>query len=289
MAVTFEERWTGIKSRNSASAKRDVVQLSYIAKATEGEEEPAIRAAASTTLPDSYSGLGRDEVSITRLETDGRWDVTASYKHPSSSAGKKTLDVDEVRWSVRSGGGVSQRAVYSLGLISETPSAGNYVFSGTAMENVIGLKLGADGNNIEVEGVDVQIGVVEIEVETTKSTTQINAGYLINGATYAANQVVNSDIWNGFAIGTMQLQSFSSVPRNEASPKYDIQMSFIFSPNLTNIAVGDLTVAAKTGHDLLDVLFTRTIIAGNLPMAVPVRAAVHRMNPWISFASSLGI
>ena len=85
--------------------------------------------------------------------------------------------------------------------------------------------------------------------------------------------------------------------RGGDDPDWDISIQIEYEPNLTNIVVGNgITVQSKKGHELLDVLYDvqirNTAPAGppvKLPLAVPIRAAVHQMKDTLNFNTALGI
>ncbi|MEO1530215.1 MAG: hypothetical protein AAFX06_32900 [Planctomycetota bacterium] len=288
MTISVEEKLPGIQSRDGTSDDNDGVEWEYHIH-TEGEDEASVRAAAKAGIPETYQDLIRSNILLVERGPN-LWSATAEYEAPSRFTTLPKLSVDQVRWGIRTGGGESVKRTYSDALISETTAGGAAVFSlaGQPEERLMGISSTKDG--WEVEGVDWDTGAIEIFVETVKSGAQISAGYLVTLATYAKLRVVNSAIWNGFAIGTLKLVTFNDRHRGGTSGDRDIDMSFSFEPNLTNINVGNgLVVPEKQGHDRLDVQFQSRRSTNGLPTSVPVRVAVHRDRPRVDFATALGI
>jgi hypothetical protein len=288
MAIVITPKFKDIESTDAVAIGEDSALIHYVAITTEDEDEPAVRAQAVADIPLVYSGLILTKVFI-RRESDDVWEIDVSYESDDSESTLPKLEVDQVRWSVRSGSSGTLKRTFSLELIEEVVAAGfdDYQFDGTAAERVIGLTSTADG--LEVEGIDVPQGRVEITVQTVKSALQVNAGYLVDLANYASDHAFSAVAWRGFPAGTIQLVDYSADQRGGDNPDWDIGMSLVYSPNLTNIDIGNgITIASKKGHEILDVLYARKTIQ-SLPLSIPIRAAVHRANPLINLNAALGI
>lgn len=288
MAISLELRFEDVDATQSESQDDDGATLRYVALTDAGESEADVRAYAIANIPTIYDGLGFTKVGVKR-KADAIFDITATYEPLNSPYTLPALEPDEVRYSIRSGSSGSMRRTYSDSLISETVATGmtEYEFSGTAVERVIGIKHTSDG--LEVEGVDVPTGQIELSLETVKDNTAISGGWLVTLAEYANAFAFNSATYKGFAAGTLQIVDYQASQRGGSNPDWDISISMIYSRNLTSINVGNgITVPSKLGHDYLDVLFARKVING-LPLSVPVRAAVHRLYPYIDFNVTLGI
>ena len=244
-----------------------------------------------------YEGLALARISISR-RSDDIWDVDPEYDPLESAAALPRLNPNEVRYAIRSVNAGTAKQLFSLELVSETigNNVAGYRLAGGKSEKVIGLTKTKDG--IEARGVDVPIGQIEINLETVKDDDAISTGYLLSLTDFANRRVTNSVMYRGFAAGTLQIVDCGSTIRAGENPDWDISISMVFSPNLTNIEVGNgIVVPSKKGHQLLDILYEvkreNTAAAGSpavvLPLAVPVRAAVHRIKDEINFAHALRI
>lgn len=293
MALTINRAYADINAVDGVSEGEDSLDIQYIIAADNGEDESDVITFVQnpSNIPATYLGLFRQSVSFDRLEeTDDYWVATASYVNGSDPSAQPKLDVDEVRWQVVGGSGGTLKRTFSRSLVSETLPTGSTApaFDTTEAETAVGLVY-RDGD-FEIEGVDVSVGGTQISVQTVWNyATAITGGRVVTAAGHADNKVVNSAAWNGFAAGTLQLETFSARNRPGTTPLYDIDFTLNFSANLTNIDVGnDITVPAKKGHEVLDVLYTKKQVAG-LPIPVPIRAAVHQVFEEINFATVLGL
>ena len=298
MTIEIQLQWDEVSVTDSVTASEQSATLNYFAFTDDGEEEDEVREYAKTEIPDFYDGL-----IFTKLEIPGRhselndtWVVIARYESPASAFAQPKLAVDEVRWGIRTGGQVTAPRLYSLGLKSETVASSSgdaYKFDIPARakwKNVVGLTLDTN-KNFNTDGVDYSFAEIMINVETVKDNDQVLAGYIVNAAAWAARHAINNAVWSGFAAGTLRLDDYSAVKRAGEEPDWDIGFSLVFSPNLTDIVVSsEITVPAKDGHDLLDVLYLpEKLPDGPFSVHRAVRAAVHQWYPPIDFAAVLGI
>tara|TARA_R110002020_G_scaffold433252_1_gene643358 strand:- start:5 stop:559 length:555 start_codon:yes stop_codon:yes gene_type:complete len=158
------------------------------------------------------------------------------------------------------------------------------------VKRIIGWRLTSEGATT-TEPVDFPVGGVEIGVELAVSAAQVTAGFLVSVASHAANQAVNSALWNGFAARTLRFTNYSATPRNGPTPAWDLNYTFDYSPGVT-VTVDSLTVT-KAGQHYLDVVteLWELPTAPGVGLMVPqaVRLATHRMRPEIDYATELGI
>lgn len=288
MAITLELQYLDASFTDGTSDSSDSAEISWFAFADNGENEIAVHAHAVANLPAFYNNLVLSSIDIDRLN-DRTFRVSPSYKSAADPKTRKKLAVDETRWSITSSGSETVTQTYSEELISETvaPGFAEYEFTGTPVEKVMGITNTAEG--LEVEGVEVPTGAIELSVETVKSDDQITGGYLVALAEAVARQHTNSVAYNGFPIGTLRLIDYQANDRGGDTPDRDINVSISYSPNLTNLDVGGgLIVPKKNGHDIVDVMYVREAVNG-LPLSKPIRAAVHRVHDGIDFAAVLGI
>lgn len=293
MTISINRAYADISGTDGISASEDNLEVHYILYGDNGENESDVVAFIQNpaNIPTTYLGLGLESSSFERLdETENHWDVTANYVNTGSPTTLPKLEADEVRWSIVGGNGGTVKQTFSKSLVSETLPSGNTkpAFDTTAAETAVGL-VHRDGD-FEIEGVDVTVGNTEISVQTVWDyATAITGGRLLAAAEYANVKAINSATWEGFPAGTLQVESFSARNRSGSTPEYEVDFSFTFSRNLTNIDVGNgITVPSKKGHQHLEVLYTKQEISG-LPIPVPIRAAVHDLFDEINFATALGL
>lgn len=294
MSMSIQTAWDDIETTASVNESDQQATIHHLVFTDENESEDDVRKYAKARIADVYAGLIFTRMDCKRKqESNDVWAITAYYEPASSSFALPRLEEGQTRWSIRNGGGTTQRRLYSLGLVSEHVASNtgtNYEFEGTEAENLVGVSIGKDGKGFEVEGKDVSIGGIEISVETVVPNSVASGSYLVNGADAADRQCINIDAWKIFAPQTLRLTEFNATQRAGNDPPWDVAMTMAFSPTLTNISIPNIPspIPSKKGQQLLDVMFVEKKV-GKFPMSVPVRAAVHDWYPKISFASVLRI
>ena len=291
MTITIQDRWNNIDGVDGVSDSDDRLEVYYILHADNDEDEEDVLNFLQANIPATKLGLFLQNTPFRRHEdTENHWQATAVYASGSYVLTHPKLDVGEVRWTVISGSGSTLKRTYSEELISETFATGvtKPELTGTQQDKLMGIVF-RDGD-YEAEGVDVRVGGTKISVQTVwNNATAVTANRIRLCSEYADQHATNSDAWNGYPAGTLQIDTFRATSRPGTDPDVDVSLTLDFSKNLTNINVGNgITVPTKKGHEVLDTLFTKKAVDG-LPLPVPVRAAVHRPYPSISFASDIGI
>ena len=202
--------------------------------------------------------------------------------------------------TIRSAGGASVKVLTSLALVNEEVDAlyaDKWTMVGPLVSDrvrrLLGWRLTSDGATTN-EPIDLQVGGVEIGLELSVSAAQVSAGFLVDVASHAAQQAVNSVIWNGFAMQTLRFTNFSATPRNGASPAWDLQYTFDYSPS-TTVVFDAGTVAEwsiqKAGQHLMDMVTEYKEVDANDGWFLPfiIRAATHQIRPEINYSTELGI
>ena len=288
MTIFLEPRFRDITSTVGVATGDDSAVIRYVVTTDNSEVEIDIRNFVTDTnnIPADYEGLQIGPIEIKR-EGDDVWSVDVTYQSPSAANTVKKLDVDEVRYSIRIGSSGSRQRYWSEQLIAEYPTNGQYQFSGTPLEKIIGLQLKKDGDTT-ASGVPISERMIEVSIETVRDTDT----YLGTLADAVYNHSVNSAQWNIFGAQTLRLEAFDFSNRGDGS--FDVSIDAIYEPALTNIDVGNgITVAEKKGQHFLDILTQEKVITSGGPggiqvvAEVPVRAAVHRIFPEIDFATVL--
>ena len=293
MAISINRKWNDVAGVDGVSNTDDSLDVTYFLFADNDEDETDILAfvQSDSNIPHTYLGLAKRNVSFGRHEdTADHWIATASYGSSSASWTLPKLDVDEVRWSIVGGQGQTIKRTYSESLVSETLPTGSTAPALDTTDHELALGLVHRDGDFEIEGIDVPVGGTQISVQTVwDHAGAITGTKLVTAAEYADLHAVNSATWNGFAAGTLQIESFSATYRAGTDPDWDVNFTLNYSKNLTSIAVGNtITVSSKLGHEVLDVLYAKRQVAG-LPLPVPIRAAVHKVFPEIDFNTVFGI
>lgn len=305
MTITYNERFLSPKSIDEANNKRDDKWTkNYIVHGDAGEDETAITTYLAANLPQTITGLGSaplllQSLKISRTEADDYWNCDALYSSPANPKNRIQLEPGGgYRMTIRSAGGQSVKMLESREFVNETVDSlytDKWTLTGKTdrVRRLLGWRLTSDGATTN-EPVDVQIGGVEIGVELAVSAAQVTAGFLVTVAGHAAQQAVNSAAWNGFAAQTLRFTNYSATPRNGATPAWDLQYTFDFSPsrNVTFDAgtPGEMTIA-KAGQHLLDICTEYKEVDATDGWFLPfvVRAATHKIRPEINYTTELGI
>lgn len=298
MAITYQERFKSPNSIAEATNKRDDKWTkNYIVHGNAGEDETAVTSYLLANLPQTLDDLILGSLKISREGADDYWSCDAQYTAPSNPKNREQQEPGSgYRWTIRSAGGSSVKLLESLALIDEEVDslyADKWTLTGATVSDrvnrLLGWRLTSDGATTN-EPIDIQVGGVEIGVELAVTDTQVTAGFLVTVAGHAAQQAVNNAAWNGFAAKTLRFTNFSATPRNGASPAWDLQYTFDYSPSKTVTFSGGWSIV-KQGQHLLDIVTEYKEIDATDGWFLPciVRAATHQIRPEIAYTTELGI
>ena len=226
MPITVVEKW---ESRRHVEGENASTELVYLIAGTDDD------LAAKTALRDGsytiYDGLVRRSYSIDERIGEEMWLGTVRYgRRARPETGESTFHFDT--------GGGTQHISQSL------DTKGNYAAPGrTAPDHQGAIGVTSDS----VEGVDITTPVFNF------SETHYLAAAAVTGA-YRANLFfltgrVNSAVFRGFAAGEVLFMGASGSKRGEED--WEITFRFAASPNVTGLAVGDITGIEKGGWDYL--------------------------------------
>lgn len=293
MAIDLQPKRIDSTLTDGVSSSDDAVQRYFFAYTDDDETDADVHAFLTNpaNLSRSFLGLGLSKFSIVRLdEDDSIWDVTAHYESRSASWTLPKLSGGEFRWRIRTAGGGSYKATRSAALVSEAVTAAQYEYAGTLNETAMGIRKNSKGG-YEIEGVDTKTSSIYVDIDAVWTAAQIAAGHHQTVAGYAAQYAVNSNPWQGWAAGTLQIDGYSASPRSAETgqtPDWDARLTLKFEPNLAGLMIGTLGPINKQGHEYLDVLYGRGKL-GTMTVSTPRRAAVHRRWPLINFGTALAL
>lgn len=296
MAMQLKTRYLDISTIESISSDSDRASLDLFVQTDAGESESDVRNFARPLIPDSYDGLIFTEMAVSRI-SDELWDIHAEYSPNTSPRAIVVLNVDDVRWSVKSSSGQQFRTKFSRGLVAEQTKNDLTALklAGTPAQNSIG-RVYYTKKGWRIEGREISMGTVLIDVETVKSAANVSGGYLITAAQAASDQSVNAASWKGFAAGTLKLLSYSASEQGSADvslnpPDWDVQFTMEFQANRSGLVFASNIAAVDVlGHQLLELEVhpgwddTKKTNDDELQ-----RVAVHDIWPTINFSSVLGI
>tara|TARA_R110000796_G_scaffold32588_1_gene85240 strand:- start:541 stop:1449 length:909 start_codon:yes stop_codon:yes gene_type:complete len=302
LTISYVERFKSPNSIDEAFNKRDDKWTkNYLVHGDAGETELQIVPWLQINLPQTLDDLLLETLKIEREDSDGYWSCDAQYTATSNPKNRPELQPGGgYRMTIRSAGGASVKVLTSLALVNEEVDAlyaDKWTMVGPLVSDrvrrLLGWRLTSDGATTN-EPIDLQVGGVEIGLELSVSAAQVSAGFLVDVASHAAQQAVNSTIWNGFAMQTLRFTNFSATPRNGASPAWDLQYTFDYSPS-TTVVFDAGTVAEwsiqKAGQHLIDMVTEYKEVDANDGWFLPfiIRAATHQIRPEINYSTELGI
>lgn len=302
MTISYQERFKSPNSISEANNKRDDKWTkNYIVHGDAGENETAVVAYLAANLPQTLGDLLLESLKVSREEANNYWSCDALYSAPANPKNRPQMEPGGgYRMTIRSAGGSSVKLLFSQELIAEHVDslyATKWTFTGPnvpdELNRLLGFRLTSDGA-VTNEPIEIPIGGVEIGLELAVSAAQVTAGFLVNVASHAAQQAVNSTAWNGFAAKTLRFTNYSATPRNGTNPAWDLQYTFDYSPNETisfNENAPDAWTLYKAGQHLLDICTEYAEVDANDGWFLPkvIRAATHRIRPEIDYATELGI
>jgi hypothetical protein len=230
MAVTI---WENADSRGGNSQN---LQREYFAYVGSGDDEEDLITALDSYAPSTLAGLPRQDYEIEELDTSiGLW--RASMKYGSGSSGSIP---DLGSWEYRFNFQAPSAHIYqSLSTISVTGDTDND-FSGAI--NVV-----KDASGQRVEGYNLAPPTVTFTIGYYPASGSFSTSYqnTIRGLVGKVNNATYKDC----PAGSLMLASASGGMRS--SEQASLEFGFAYIENATSIPVGDLTVSAKDGFDLL--------------------------------------
>ena len=302
MTITFWELFESTDANVNRDIKNSKNLKEYMAKGDAGEDEYAIINHLIANVPIELAGLSRDDVRAKRAEAEDHWLCEVEYA--STEIGEQVVPNpgQGTLWSIKSGSGTTTKILTSADFIAESVHSDYPHWQlATAPANrsnhkyLLNWEMNEQGGTV-AKGIDRNVGGVELGARISVTDGNVNAGYLVNAAEWAALNAVNALPIFGFAARTLRLTSFSAQQRkgNESNPpNWEISFAFDYSPEVdieygTPGQASHLTIT-KPGQYLLDILLDNQKPDPATPFVIPdvIRLAVHRLYPEIDYASEL--
>ncbi len=263
MAVTVHEKW---ESRPTTTGENPSVDLIYAVRGTDSDlEAKAALAAASPVL---YDGLVRQSRHIERVAEEV-WEGTVRYGR------KEPPETGDSSYQFDTGGG-TQHITQSLTTKGRYPAPG---FAAPGFGGAIGV------THEDVEGVDITVPVYSFSETHYVDMEHVTDAYKM--ALFALTGKVNSGAFRNFAAGEVLFLGASGAKRGEDN--WEIGFRFAASPNVTDLRIGHITIAAKRGWEYLWVRYTDVEDVGaKMLVKQPVAAYVEQVYEECDFAG-LGI
>ena len=213
------------------------------------------------STPATYDGLVRDECELEPMHIDtvdgiGKWACTVRYVTPEFEVGDSVFVFDT--------GGGTQHITQSLDTV------GYYGVVGFTPSNKGAIGVTPDG----VEGVDIVVPVYRFSEMHWLSAAFVDAAY--RATLFDLTGKVNNASWNGFAAGEVLFEGAAGSKRGTGD--WEIAFRFAASPNVTGLAVGDITGIDKKGWEYLWVRYVDGVdAAAKAPIRTPKYAYVEKV------------
>lgn len=234
MAIAVTEKW---ESRTGSSyGEKPGLTLIYLITGT--DDDAAAEAALVAALPDPYRGLVWRQPRLERIGAE-EWLAKVSYGElEPENTGDVTFEGDT------SGGTQHINQSYqTVGAYKATTYAG--AVDVDDFQQAIGV------TNDSVEGVDVIIPGFRFTVSKKVAVASVTSAYLTNcmGLTGKVNDAnfQPHTLAPTFAAGECLFEGLRWRQHNQES--WHFTYRFNGSPNVVNLQTGNITVAAKAGHD----------------------------------------
>lgn len=277
MAVTAKEYFRSRRGDAYSSRERD-----YIVTDSDGDldDTAAINAAVAespATIATTDGSLFRTNANIAREISNGQMVVSVQYGE-IGFGGAATMPAGTLEYEFNYQA-PSERIYQSLETKSITIAGGTWPTD--RFGGAIGVLLNNDGTH-DIEGVETSPGNTTNTWSFTAPAVTSAYEAMVEGMCGA----VNNAPFKGRPAGTMRLVSVQS--NASFTSKAQIRFGMQFSPNVTNIPVGNITVPSKDGHDYLWVyrdLREQVIDNGKkLLLPYPKAAVVERVFPRANFS-----
>jgi hypothetical protein len=227
-------------SRRGTEGDKATADLTYHIIGTGDDIE--VRNLVLAASPIIYDGMPRGSITIDPVAVQ-TWNVTASYSVLDGSEAKKPKQGDKATLTFDTTGETA-----NVKFSRNTTSYGNQTGDDQQAlpppdhKGLIGV------NGDKVEGVDTVIPSLKFSETHYLAGSYISFEYL--NLLYRLTGTVNSDYFRGFAPGELL---FLGAQGREVlgSGTGEITYNFAASPNVTDLKVGDITVARKDGWDYL--------------------------------------
>jgi hypothetical protein len=206
-------------------------------KVTGTYDEAEVLEAINETAPLKLANLPLQGISI-REDDDLDLTYWAEANYGQSSRDEPEEDSVEYQFSFQA---------QSVQIYQSLETIGSYAVSGTAENHFGSINVVTEGGRQRVEGHHLIPPPVTFKLAYYPANAVITAAY----QSVVENLVgkVNSAPFKGRPAGSLLLAACQGGARNNAG--WSVDFGFAYLPNLTDIPVGGITVAAKDGMDLL--------------------------------------
>lgn len=222
---------------------------------------------ALANKPLSYKGLDYLSYKIKQVVL-GMYEFTLNY---GTNQYQTTTGTSSLQFTV---GGGSIRVTNSL-------SHTNYrhatlVDAAMDFKGAVGVELSGNSGQVRVNGVDVFAPILEYSYQSLFENDVVTDSYVETIFNLCGR--INNAPFNNRAAGTVLFKGAHGSRKGD--DKWEISFDFAYSPNASNLAIGDITVTTKKGWDYLDVIYVPNgKDSKGFQNLVPGMATVHKVYP----------
>lgn len=214
--------------------------------------------------PGSYAGYGYLSYEIKQV-VRGVYTFTLKYGTPGNAT---MMDIGTLSFNV--GGGtahitnsISYTSVRDTAILPDPMDYGG----------AIGVEVNDDKTKGRIRGLDIVAPVMEYSWATQFTAADVNDGYIND--VFNLCGTINGAAFFGRPAGSVLFKGARG--SRKGFDRWELSFDFAYSPNMTNIAVGNMTVTAKKGWDYLDILYIPQPRVNFVRMLTPGMATVHKV------------
>lgn len=261
MPITIAERFKG---RGGDTKAR---QIKYLVRGTDDDQLAIDAIINSPDILTVWNGFPLRSVVVEQLGDD-IWEANVGYGEPSGT-GDESITLGSVQYSFDT----------SVEMVKVTHSLETVSTYGSGPDFKQGINPKDDGT---FEGVERPVPSSSFQFTFRPAGGTITEAYQRD--VEAAVGKYNSALWRSRAAGEVMLWGVSGSIGTQEAPA--ISFKFRRKPNVSGIAIGDVTGIAKKGWEYLWVYAEKEEIGGKM-VPVPQAVYVERLTETVDFASVL--
>jgi hypothetical protein len=247
--ITVIELYKSRESHITDDGKGDSLELAFAV--TGSYDEVAVRAAVAAKAPTTYLGLIRKEITC-RPTGAGNWEASVRYQS----------DIRDSQYTFDTTGGTQH-------VTQSRATLGKYAPAGKTAPDCKGA-IGVTPDS--VDGADIVVPTYSFSETHFVATAAVTPAY--KAILFYLTGKVNNAAWKGFQPGEVLFLGASGSNRGDGY--WEITFRFSASPNMTNLQVGNITIADKPGWAYVWFRYQDTADANQL-IKRPVAAYVERV------------
>lgn len=258
---------TGFLKAGGRSLTNDRISHQYVVEnaADEGDVLTFVG-----SLPDTIGGMPFSDFTAEESEDiDGMFDLTVNWGTSQNQNQSQAINTVEYQFSFQAPSAHIYQSLETIASYRDTTAYPNAAPNFHGAINVI-----QDGGTNRVEGIQLPTPAETFKLTYVVNNDAVSGEYQLLVQNLCGK--VNSQTFRGLPAGSLMLVRCDG--GRSSSGVWTVTYGFGYSPNKTNISVGNFVVAAKDGWDLLWALYrTGKDTTANASVKKPVAAYVERV------------